>query len=221
MRTDAASDEAAPPRYLYKFRPVSTLEQRAFVRDVICQSQVFFAHPRHFLDPFEFHYARVGLQRDPHVDNNGGLDDHANGLGCLSFSARSDQLLMWAHYADWYRGICLRFDVNSAVEFFRGVRPVFYAAAYPEGTEGSGHRLVRPLEWSHEEEWRILEPYAAGQLRPFPPQALDAVILGCSITTDNERIVRDWVTHRDPPVRIYRSAATRGAFRLSSVPADQ
>lgn len=61
-------------------------------------------------DPFDCKPAR-----DPEALLNGLLEDHwsnlANAIGILCFSEDWKQPLMWGHYADSHRGICLGFDV--------------------------------------------------------------------------------------------------------------
>lgn len=212
------SAEATVPKRLYKFRPVSTPEQQGFVRSVIVTSEFFFANSSHFLDPFESRCTTIApTARAAEKDVSQGSESD---VGILSFSATRDHLLMWSHYADWHRGICLGFDVDVGSSFFQRARAVLYRNAYPSGIEGIGHRLVKSTQWSHEAEWRILEPHAGGQLRPFPAETLAEVVLGCSIEPAHERLVREWIVERPLPVRVLRAIPSATEFSLRFEAAD-
>src|SRR6185369_14631106 len=42
-----------------------------------------------------------------------GLDDQLNGVGIFSMSRLPDQPLMWAHYANDHKGICIGFEIKD------------------------------------------------------------------------------------------------------------
>jgi hypothetical protein len=219
---DESADATRLPKRLYKFRPLSTPAQQGFLRTVIVTSELFFANSNHFLDPFEFRYANPTNVATPAgtVERDNVLES-ASDVGILSFSATREHLLMWSHYADWHRGICLGFDVDVSCAFFQRARPVLYGNAYSSSTESLGHLLAKSTQWSHEAEWRIFEPHAGGQLRPFPAETLAEIILGCRIEPTHEQLVREWIAERTPPVRLFRAVPSAAQFSLRFEAADQ
>ncbi len=54
---------------------------------------------------------------------------HKNGRGILCFSLNWTSLLLWAHYADNHKGICLGFDLQDGPDWY--VYPVSYVKERP------------------------------------------------------------------------------------------
>lgn len=134
------------------------------------------------------------------------------GVSCLSESEKS--LLMWAHYANNHRGICVEYDllqINSVLKFT--AVPVIYSqerACFnffnPENIENDTLGLFiqsltsKSLEWSYEKEWRIIrENVACGEkwdtdkkgalldmLRPC------SITLGCAAREEFQKDVTDY-----------------------------
>ena len=95
-------------------------------------------------------------------------------IGSISFSANYNNLLMWAHYADNHRGLCVEYDYNS--EFFHGryscgsyekvgkIHKVEYSKERPvyithdELVSRTDYWFHKSWEWRYEEEYRILLP---------------------------------------------------------------
>lgn len=93
--------------------------------------------------------------------------------GVLSFSATWQSVLMWSHYADEHRGICLEFDTTELphkdlVEVrYDGGRSVQASDIYTwqmENDEDAGarafhrHFYSKAPDWHYEEEWREISP---------------------------------------------------------------
>lgn len=62
------------------------------------------------------------------------LLDEAFGVLCLS--ERSDDLLLWSHYADGHRGVCIEFDVGAHADVFPCLHRVKYERTYPAISPG-------------------------------------------------------------------------------------
>jgi hypothetical protein len=76
-------------------------------------------------------------------------------FGIVSFTRRWHNPLLWSHYADKHRGICLGFDVDE-----RGLKPVTYVRRRPTLVIPPTLESVKELlftkyrDWKYEEEWR-------------------------------------------------------------------
>jgi hypothetical protein len=76
-------------------------------------------------------------------------------FGMICFSRSWHSSLLWSHYADKHRGICLGFDVVEG-----GLKRIAYVADRPilrvPPTEESINELLftKFLDWQYEEEWR-------------------------------------------------------------------
>jgi hypothetical protein len=112
--------------------------------------------------------------------------------GVLSLSTRRDDPLMWAHYADSCRGICIgvTFDNNDlsnseliplAVEYADEL-PVLNAAKFFDGTPENVMDMLRVFygtkykAWSHESELRLVS--LRGDVALELPGRITEVILG-------------------------------------------
>jgi hypothetical protein len=98
-----------------------------------------------------------------------------------------DSTLMWSHYSDNHRGICLEFDKDNPL--IEKARPVRYSKTYPEWTPQAADPLelvlTKSMDWCYEREFRILATSLDGPTKLFgnfvtlPEGALTAIILGC------------------------------------------
>ena len=121
----------------------------------------------------------------------------------LSLCEAYDNILMWSHYADSHRGICIEFDLNVAFEYWRQVLPMQYVNEFPYviGTE-IGVRELKAIylsksnQWAYEKEWRLINQLKTPGLLAFPEESISGVILGFNISQEDTNIVKEWVKYR-------------------------
>jgi len=132
---------------LYKYQAVNKM-----VLSNLAHRKLWASSPSAFNDPFEFRLQRTndarGLEKlrnqNPHLTylNDAELtklaienyESNIRSWGVICFTKVPDDILMWSHYADSHRGICLGFcgrdkaqDLNDV-----GLYPVVYTEEYPE-----------------------------------------------------------------------------------------
>ncbi len=102
------------------------------------------------------------------------------------FSLRHDNLLMWAHYGDHHKGVCLEFNVEYDPTFFKDILKVNYQEEYPKIDYIAKHKdaiteiiTTKSTHWQYEEEYRSCKKNHGAI--PFNPEALRAVIFGCRV----------------------------------------
>jgi hypothetical protein len=116
-----------------------------------------------------------------------------------SFSEVNDSLLMWSHYANHHRGLCIEYDLETLgpQHFFRrNLYPVQYSKdsydlrPFMQGlTSGSRneYRLMIPLlamlhkfdGWRYENEWRLMsETESIVEDHPQPAPVPSRIFLG-------------------------------------------
>lgn len=110
------------------------------------------------------------------------IGDEFNKRGVLSFSETWKSVLMWSHYADEHRGVCLEFDTTeldhpelNKVNYLgnRGVLASDVYAWKMEKDEEAGiraydtHFFSKAPGWEYEREWRDIgkEPGPCGDYR--------------------------------------------------------
>lgn len=107
-----------------------------------------------------------------------------NDFGVLSLSRNTRSVLMWSHYANGHRGICLVFKDPMMSKL---AQPVHYANDLPKinyfhskwGTVRKSAFLWKSDEWRYEQEMRVVFGDRAHTYFEFPRDSLVAVILGC------------------------------------------
>jgi hypothetical protein len=145
--------------------------------------------------------------------------------GVLCLAATSTEILMWSHYADCHRGICLEFRTDVQDSFFAKAQPVTYDDEYPhldlrnlvenaQVRNATTWMLTKSSHWSYEREWRILDFEHGPGSRRFPPECLSAVILGCCIPDQERKKVLGWVRDFPTPVRVLQAKKSNTHFCL-------
>lgn len=113
------------------------------------------------------------------------FDKIVNKSGVCCFTKNEKNLLMWSHYTESHKGVCLKFDILKDTDFFVYPLPVNYRDDYPDYNHlGNRQTLVNDIvlsksnDWSYEQEIRVLKIHENG-LIPFKKNALIEIIFGC------------------------------------------
>lgn len=142
--------------------------------------------------------------------------DLASEAGICCFTCKTDDLLMWSHYADSHRGVCLLYEIpadyfmsrySQEVDnafFFVGAAPVRYGAnvfhdwlanddldSPHDGSIAENAMTIlftsKAPAWSHEEEFRIVTR-RPGKLG-FEPGFLKQVTFGLATPEEHRKLV--------------------------------
>ena len=200
---------------LFKYRPLQTEQQRAFVEETIVNGTFFFSPDHYFLDPFERSSFRQGVETC-----TVGSTDH---VGTLSLSGTCSDMLMWSFYADWHRGICVGFLPSKECPFFARFKQVQYfedRVAQDRFLETGltadlDQRLFKSHRWAHEQEWRIILPGASGLRIEYPREALSRIILGAEITDELRSIVLGWHSRLRHEVQVLQATPSFNTYQLT------
>ena len=243
------------PHHLYKYKPCNIQHLRSFVVDSLLylsarselndpfdvKSVLHFTkealHPpnyyKHlFKDKDLTHTERKEIKNrlySPEKIKNAiqtHLYETIECTGFHSFTTKHRDLLMWSHYADGHRGVCLIFSTAHDVDTFIRALPVSYQQSLPviEYSQSIGRDLVKKAfltkakPWKYEDERRIFCPKLAKKFLYFDPASLVGLILGANISTENEVVIRGLVDERVtkglPPLKMYRAFQSENEYRL-------
>ena len=91
--------------------------------------------PSTFNDPFDCHMAFPGTPRQDLFTRSRNIVDTIWRVGCLTESPCNR--LMWSHYANNHRGLCIEYDFSAFNSFSAGVTfaPVIYSSKRPQVPE--------------------------------------------------------------------------------------
>lgn len=142
-------------------------------------------------------------------------------IGVLCLSEVRDDILMWGHYADNHRGICLGFESSNA--FFENAHPVTYSPERPiiNAFRDTRHQMLdaaiftKAEHWRYEREWRQIRYQAGAGLSVVPPEALAVVIFGCKATAEVEALVKTWIRRSRAKPRLLRAQPDPTKFSLN------
>jgi hypothetical protein len=189
-------DQVQPPR-LYRYRSLKKFEREL---EALEQGYIFCAAYTTLNDPMEgvFHSSKVFRESDNYRDARRAIVDNKTQIGMSSFSEVHDHELMWAHYADQYRGICISYsftkllgelsdDVSFARMYYNETVPlVRHSRQEPENTA----KMVlsyKNYRWLYEREWRMFAPL--GKAKYDAKSCVTRVLLGSRIASDKRRTI--------------------------------
>jgi hypothetical protein len=146
----------------------------------------------------------------------------------LCLTSVPDSTLMWSHYADHHRGVCLEFSPNGVLG---AAMQVEYRESYPLWSPHTSSQsglneilLTKSADWSYEHEYRLIgfggqarpdwpnNPLQLdGDFLPLPSGALESVIVGCEAPVSAvSRIAREF----DPGLTIKRMVRAPNRYKL-------
>jgi len=83
----------------------------------------------------------------------------AEGIGILCFSATWRDPVIWAHYSDKHKGICLGFEIPDDKDLYRRVRYEPKRLPFPRDLDASADArnilFIKYSNWAYEQEVRV------------------------------------------------------------------
>lgn len=77
------------------------------------------------------------------------------------FTEEYNNMLMWSHYADNHKGVCMMYYLQEDPELFKVLAKVVYSGKLPLTNDIQYDTVISLLtkspEWHYEREWRILQ----------------------------------------------------------------
>jgi hypothetical protein len=168
-----------------------------------------------------FHFTNMKQSVRALVNEYGGniipsFVEFKHGLLCLS--AIEHDILMWSHYADHHRGVCIgirtecltrkrilkvRYEDQVPLldcwDYIHRNRELFVNATRTKG-----------LHWDYEEEWRTVH-YSG----PFTyPNCVDRVVIGCRATDKTKADVFEAVAGANRPIEVCQAKVNSRRYRL-------
>lgn len=205
------------PSCLYKYRTVDSVKQ------LLDNHSIYFSSCKQLNDPFEsainlltdytpkqyydsFIFAGMSPQLAKELTRqvfDGTIDGDTiikqlteeviSSTGYFCMTTKPDNLLMWAHYADGHKGVCLKFDILKDLDSFLVPVKVDYNSKYINFDCLSSELLSvlrrKSPDWEYEDEYRIIKTDHQG-LWEIKQDCLIEIIFGCRTSEkDKESIM--------------------------------
>lgn len=187
------------------------------------------ADPFEFNDPFEFclidkfHYTTAGTiepLKKQQLERIRKIQNEISEFGVVCYSSDYLNNLLWAHYADNHRGMCLVFEVPG--EKVPSLYRVSYSKNYPHvGTKENpeGFEEIIPvvtnksIDWAYEKEFR--EVFLMKNILNEYPGKLIEIIFGCRTLFDDMQIVRDIAVSKNREIKISKMHLSENQYQLN------
>ena len=213
-------------KYIYKYLSVNINTLKTLIN-----AELFFSFPKNFNDPFDSKFilnlenlTEEGLKtfyKDKNElntkvlqfqKNKGSIvneieQDYIDGisktLGVTCFSENSEDILMWAHYANNFKGICMVFDWKKHQEFFNGYKVQYKNFLPSVSYDGLGKfeiseiLLTKLTNWEYEKEVRSIFKIDDSGSNPahFNPKALSGIIFGNKIDPNEKKMIKNLINN--------------------------
>jgi hypothetical protein len=150
-----------------------------------------------------------------HSTINSRRDDYKVG----SFSSSSNNILLWAHYADSSKGVCIEFDILEALDFFDYIIPVTYLDKKPEIDLAKDPSIfpseqvffTKHSDWKYENELRLVK-LSKSNIFKFNMEAIKSITFGCR--SDNNLIAETTrlIDSHLPKIKIYKASISETKY---------
>ncbi|WP_346862095.1 DUF2971 domain-containing protein [uncultured Draconibacterium sp.] len=141
-------------------------------------------------------------------------------IGVSCFSEKHNNILMWAHYADSHKGVCLKFNTTDQA-FFADTHPVTYVKRFPSVKERTEYLnperflfYTKAKDWEYESEVRVLkEP---NKLYEFSPNVLESVYFGVKCSKKDILKVTNTINELEKykDIKFYQMQLDKKGFEL-------
>ncbi len=228
------------PQFIYKFSPINE-----YLFKNILNNQLWFSNPLSFNDPFDCQYGKTTGIAENQVQiinkrdekyNNKKLILKANDyikkikVNCFcDLNKKSRELLLWSHYGDSHKGVCLKFDLDKFRRFCSDnnydiiIHKVHYKSTFPSVPiyySEHNKRLealldilyIKSSDWDYEQEVRIF--YNKNKLT-FNKAMIVEIKFGCQIDLDNKKDIIQLVKSCNyPNVTFKQAKKSKNRFAL-------
>lgn len=185
------------PETLYRYRSVSGKKLKREIESIE-QRYIYCSKFEDLNDPMEgnFQFTQPGSDDFRMRDALSEIYHKKIVIGIACFSETPRNELMWAHYADQFKGICIAYDVDRLIKSLPDdsylVR-MYYDDMLPGvgGSEGDLTEAARKIlsrknhKWLYEREWRFFG--ALEKVHYRDDEAVSAIYLGSRISPQHER----------------------------------
>lgn len=149
------------------------------------------------------------------------FDSIRNKIGVYCLSKNPSSVLMWSHYADNHKGVCLEYDglnhffVDAFEVKYTQTRPTVFA--FKDGNEQEqldGALLTKSELWFYEEEWRMIYYRRGPGIYTIPHDALKRIIFGAAASKDTVDNITDVAMKRKVPPEISHATLSSRKFEI-------
>lgn len=187
---------------------------------------------------FEGAKESADLSQDFQNNINTLMSATINQARVLCVTEHNNNVVMWSHYADSHKGVCIRLQCIDEIDNNLLVaRPVTYTSDFPvfltledqinhlTGTKtiNTGKLManvafMKHEDWEYENEWRIHRPHETGEGDyndwTENPIVFGAIYFGCKINEKEAQELFKLVESKYPHMEIYQAKPSAIGFKI-------
>ena len=243
------------PTSLFKYCPIDKHSISSLVKGFL-----WLAQPRSFNDPFDtlsvfkpsfsdadiaahlnecarskgelenFTAGNVHDEREKMIEVLSKMEEAIRTCGVASLSATPFEVLMWSHYADNHRGICIEYERTANNDLggsacrrveYSNRRPITKDLSFFQDPEGFTNRILYTKApcWKYELEWRLVffskEPGKLVRERSTDAR-VRSITFGIRASRSDIQTVRALLKEK-PDIQLYQMRTDGNSFDLKSV----
>lgn len=169
---------------LYKYRSLSTDKQLKYALDILTNNRLYASSLEDLNDPMEGFIVKNEYHQS--------IKSEMAEIRIVSLANSFNNMALWAHYADDFKGICIECELNDDPKVWLKRMEYDSILNHASGApEIAWPMLMKKWnEWRCEEEWRVLLRKKKEEATYFPCE-VTGVYLGKDIDENKEEIIRD------------------------------
>lgn len=144
-------------------------------------------------------------------------------IGIYSLTTETNNYLMWSHYADSHRGICIGFNSKILYNSVEGtLSPVQYQEELPVhdmlGNVIDFHKRLlctKSLCWEYENEYRLTKFHGARKIFKIPLKGIEEIILGCGLSFNEKCELINSIKRNIPTCKIFDVSLSKTKLGVS------
>lgn len=132
------------------------------------------------------------------------FSDNSNSFGVACFTESENDDIMWAHYADSHKGVCIEYDNTkypfNCCEKVKYVQDVFTVVITNLNDLNDINKMTdmilrKNIIWEYEKEWRLIQN--AGDKLTYNNDAIKSITFGFNCSPISKKIIYDATSHLD------------------------
>jgi|GEM_PF-3061060 len=155
------------------------------------------------------------------------LDNLKDNVRVFCMAKEQDDILMWAHYSDSHRGLCIGLNrehlyYNTGASFVKIEYHKFYPELKPSAKDENyyiAQVCSKADNWNYEKEFRLVH-FGKTQVFDIDPKAIESVVVGCAAKPETIAVVQALLKSDQQlnHVKLYKAEKVAHSFALTVVP---
>lgn len=144
--------------------------------------------------------------------------------GIFSVTPINNNILMWSHYANSHKGLCIGFDSEKLFKFLGGGGHVNYSEKYPIISPTDEHEkqyayqfFTKSHHWEYEIEYRLTAFQKYNVNIAITPDVISEVVFGANMKNEHKTEVKKILKNSLPHVKCFSAVQDRNNFKLNIV----